>query len=95
MKIKIIFLTFLIGVFIVPQKLLCEEFTNCECGEHSTGITTYTVTGLDADCCEAPIAPDTVGYELSYTQQTNGVWQLTGQNQITGLAAKNKCCSPT
>lgn len=63
--------------------------TNCECGEHSTGITAYTVNGTD--CCKS--TPGATAFTYTYSQQANGTWQLTGQTQITGTDAQNACCT--
>ncbi|GEM_PF-1088921 len=64
---------------------------NCECGEHATGITTYT-TGGD-DCCKD--TPGANGMQYTYAQQGNGVWEETGSTVVTGTAAQNACCPPS
>lgn len=62
--------------------------TDCFCGSHADGIVTYEVVGTD--CCRSQ--PTEFGYEYEYTQQTNGVWQHTGTNQMTGAEASDLCC---
>jgi len=63
--------------------------TNCECGEHATGITTYIVDG--ALCCSSPVLHGSVGYEYGYSW-CDGAWAVTSTTQITAQAAKDKCC---
>lgn len=92
-KITTFFVLF--GMLFISVSSFCAETTSCECGEHSTKITAYTVEGVDADCCRAPIAPGSVGFEYTYSLQTNGVWQLTGTTQISGATAQDNCCRPT
>ena len=62
--------------------------TDCFCGSHSEGIISYTVLGTD--CCKSQ--PTEEGFEYTYTQQSNGVWQHTGTIDMTGAEASDECC---
>lgn len=62
---------------------------NCECGEHSTGITTYTVNG--DGCCSSPIANHTIGMHYTYIMN-EGQWEVSGSTQMTGAQAQRDCC---
>lgn len=64
---------------------------NCECGEHATGITTYSISG--SDCCND--APGQNGMQYTYAQQANGTWEVTSSTVVTGTAAQNHCCPPS
>ncbi|MCC7506413.1 MAG: hypothetical protein IT259_13990 [Saprospiraceae bacterium] len=63
----------------------------CECGDHATGITAYSVNG--DDCCRS--TPGANGFEYTYEQQLNGVWELTGTTLISGATAQGNCCNPS
>ena len=76
-------------IAVLPTNLLYSE-TNCECGSHSVGITSYNVAG--DDCCNG--TPGDTAFEYTYIQQPNGVWELDTTTEITGTSAQNKCCNP-
>ncbi len=78
-------------LMLITHSLALYADVNCECGEHATGITAYSTTG--DDCCKG--TPGTNGAFHTYTQQSNGVWQLTGTTIITGTSAQNTCCPPS
>jgi hypothetical protein len=91
MKTQVLSLAMMVSLTLIPFTDLLSANTKCECGTHSTGITAYTVDG--EDCCNS--TPGDNGFEYTYTQQGNGVWQLTGTNTITGQTAQNNCCRNT
>ena len=64
--------------------------TKCRCGKKSDGTTSYQVQGDNSDCCEG-IATE-VGWEHTWFQQNNGVWQVDSSVQTTGSAAQSDCC---
>ncbi len=66
--------------------------TNCECGSHATGITTYTVTGV-AGCCTGRVLDGSVGWDNEY-EWNEGAWELVNQTQLTAQGAQDKCCPP-
>ena len=63
--------------------------TNCECGTHSTGIYTYTVSGTG--CCSSPIAAGSVGHHITYVWN-EGAWAVDEDEIITGTEAQDECC---
>ncbi|MFQ5446296.1 MAG: hypothetical protein ACE5FF_05125 [Saprospiraceae bacterium] len=75
-------------VWMVPWSVFAE-IKNCECGEHATGITAYSVNG--ADCCNSTVAGQ-FGTFSTYVQQPNGVWELLEQTSISSTKAQNDCC---
>ncbi|MFQ5447845.1 MAG: hypothetical protein ACE5FF_13035 [Saprospiraceae bacterium] len=78
-------------IWLSPWNLLATT-TSCECGEHETGITSYTVSG--EDCCLSPVAPDTIGFFYEYENQ-GGVWRLINTTKLDANQAKNDCCLPS
>lgn len=86
---KKLLISILLCGIVVP---LLATNKNCECGEHSTGITTYTVNG-DL-CCTSPIAVGTFGMQYTYIQN-DGVWELDTSTMISGSDAQRHCCEPT
>jgi len=83
-------LLILVMIWLCPWNLLAEA-THCECGEHETGITSYSITG--EDCCLSPVAPDTVGLFFEYENQ-GGVWKLINTTHLVATKAQKDCCPP-
>jgi hypothetical protein len=81
----------LVMIWLSPWNLLSAA-TSCECGEHITGITAYTVSGTD--CCSSSIAPDTIGFFYEYEDQ-GGVWRLINTTHLVGTQAQKDCCNPS
>ena len=77
-------------VGLLPWNALA--LTQCECGEHATGITTYTVSG--DDCCTSPVAPDTVGWFHEYANQGDA-WKLVSTTKLDASEAQNDGCNPS
>jgi len=78
----------MIAFAIVAMPLSIFAIKNCECGTHATGITTYTVSG--SDCCSS--ATQGSGIEYTYTQQDNGVWEVSTTKIIEASVAQSNCC---
>lgn len=76
-----------LAVCVVPMS--AYSIKNCECGEHATGITAYSVNG--DDCCTSAVAGQH-GTFSTYVQQPNGVWELLDQTIISSTKAQNDCC---
>lgn len=85
-KITTIFMAFCLTI---PSFAYVKE---CECGQHSTGIYTYTVDG--GSCCNSPIATDIVGFKRNYVNNS-GVWEHIGNDVLTGIGAQSTCCNPS
>lgn len=85
MKIKTFLAVFLFG-FTAFSGINAGTIA-CECGEHPTGITTFTVDG--DDCCTS-VASE-FGFEHTY--MANGpAWELITVTQVSGSTAQTKCC---
>lgn len=63
----------------------------CECGDHDSGITMWTVEGRD--CCNDNPGP--VGTNVTYAPDSNGMYMIMDINPMTGNEAQNNCCRPT
>lgn len=80
----------LILLAMVFSPYLGEGRASCECGEHATGITTYTVLG--DDCCTSPVDREGVGWFHEYENQ-GGVWKLVSTTELDAAQAQQKCCN--
>ncbi len=86
---KIFFPLLIIPFCLMPlYQALGADPKHCECGEHATGITTYSVDGTD--CCHD--APLSVGFYYTYTNEGGDVWSVNTTTTITGTAAQSTCC---
>lgn len=89
MKIKKFSLIIFITVFSFAS--FAGNNTSCECGSHSTGITSFTVSGVNSDCCSGVAFG--IGIDYTYIQQNNGVWMLDSSETRTAVSAQNACCN--
>lgn len=81
---------FVLFLFLVPTQIMFA-YSYCECGEHATGITSYTVDG--DDCCTSPVADQSVGFFREYENQ-GGVWKLVNTTELVATQAQQNCCNP-
>ena len=88
MKLKLVVLF----LALVPAQIMLAEFSDCECGEHATGITAYTVEG--EDCCTSPVAAESVGWFHEYENQ-GGVWKRVNTTELVATEAQQTCCNPS
>jgi len=79
------------NLFIILTLLFCVSSlnaVNCECGEHSTGITYYSVNG--DDCCTSLTTGS--AYFSEYELQDNGVWVRMSTTVLSASYAQSECC---
>jgi len=91
MKFRLRRFTSLLCLFLCTFVPFSFATTDCSCGTHSTGITNYTVEGTNADCCTSLFAADQGSY-TTYSQQSNGVWQVDGFDLIDSSQGQEDCC---
>jgi len=77
-------------ILFLSASLVADAAKPCECGSHSTGITTYTV-GTGQGCCSGTAGSGGVRY--TYTED-EGVWTVSGTEPVSGNTAQNDCCPP-
>lgn len=89
LKFTIMKKLFLISIFMFGGMFILNSQTNCECGDHATGITYFQV-GEHQECCSGTAGDK--GAITYYEQSEGGTWKAVKNELITGDEAQSNCC---